>query len=178
MDAALHDAGAIDAQVVDAGALTDSEISAVMIAINTGNIQRSQQAILHAKHSAVISFANLVLFDHGALNTALQGVMQLLSITAVGNALSDQITAATTRQVNRLKHERGDAFDLDYMQVQVATHRETIDLIDMQLLPQVHAQELRNQLKSMRSTEKTHLSNARDILDALEGDAGAEDGGT
>jgi putative membrane protein len=186
MDAAVHDAGGhdagrdaggMDSGAADAGALSDSQIASVMTAINSGSIQRAQVAIKRTSHSSVVQFATVMMTDHRALNTALVGIMQMLSIAPIGSAQSAQIANETMRQIARLRKESGGRFDADYVQTEIGAHEQAIHLIDSILLPQVDATLLRNQLKSMRMFERGHLDEARKLQQELEGDAGAEDGG-
>jgi len=171
------DAGAQDGQAGDAGMLSDDQIVAVMAAANDGEIQAAQLAVSKSSDSAVTDFANLMITDHRAANQMLMEVSQSSSLPPIESALSDQLRVAASKQQKRLMKLSGAEFDQAYMLAQVKDHRQVLMLIDDTLLPSVRNTMLKLLLQQMRTTVAKHLAMARDIVDQLEADGGAEDGG-
>lgn len=176
-DAGPSDAGAQDGSAGDSGMLSDDEIVAVMSAANDGEIQAAELARSTSSDSLVTGFANRMVTDHGALNQMLTSLSLSASLSPIENALSGQLRAAASKEQKHLMKLTTVEFDQPYMQAQVKDHMHVLALIDDTLLPEVRNTMLKALLRSMRSTVKMHLSMARDILDQLESDGGAEDGG-
>jgi putative membrane protein len=171
------DAGPQDANAGDAGMLSDDEIVAVMTAANDGEIQEAELARSTSSDGLVTGFANRMVADHSAANQMLVSTSVSSSLSPIENPLSNRLRVESSKQQKKLMALSGTEFDQAYMQAQVKDHRQVLALIDDILLPQVRNTMLKALLRSMRKTVAMHLSMARDIVDQLEADGGAEDGG-
>lgn len=176
-DAGPSDGGAQDGQAGDGGMLSDDQIIAVMTAANDGEVQAALLAMSTSSDGLVMDFANRMITDHSAANQMLVSLSQSASLSPIENALSTQLRAAASKEQKKLMALSGTEFDQAYMQAQVTDHMHVLALLDDTLLPQARNTMLKKLLRSMRSTVAMHLSMARDIVDQLEADGGAEDGG-
>jgi putative membrane protein len=66
-----------------------------------------------------------------------------------------------------LRGSSGAAFDTAYMESQVAEHQQVLDTIDNKLLPAATDEKLVDELKKMRETVVSHLTEAKSIQQEL-----------
>jgi putative membrane protein len=178
-DSGTPDSGTKDAGETDAGvSLSDSEISAVVIALNTGEIQAGKLAMMRASATSVRNFANRMVTEHTAANDMLTTLLQTLMLAPVGNSVSENVMEMGMAELKELMKVSDSEFDVAYMKSQVEDHMTALMLIDSKLLPEADNPMLRAQLMVLRKAVMAHLDAAQAILDSLEADGGVEDAGT
>ncbi|WP_395848184.1 DUF4142 domain-containing protein [Cystobacter fuscus] len=142
-------------------ALSDEEISQVVITVNMGEIQQGELARQQATSPEVRRFAEQMVQDHTAANQELQTLLQTLGITPRESPLSLQLMAGSNQLLTILRSSAdAGTFDLAYMDVQVSLHATTLFLMDNVLQPQLRNAELRDFALAARGTAQHHLDTA------------------
>jgi putative membrane protein len=142
-------------------ALSDEEITQVVLTVNMGEIQQGELARQQATNAEVRRFAEQMVQDHTAANQELQTRLQALGITPRESPLSQQLMAESN-QLLAILRSIADAgtFDLVYMDVQVSLHAKTLFLMDSVLQPQLRNAELRDFALAARGAVQRHLDTA------------------
>jgi putative membrane protein len=178
-----------EAAAADADAampLSDEQIVYIVHVSNQCEIQTAQLALMHAVNQQVRDFANTMITDHTAGETAL--TMLFASPDAGPDADASALDAALTREggvpsapsyiSNMLQQEcmlqqqtlmlkTGSAFDLTYMSGQVSAHSEVLQLIDNVLIPAAASPALKTALMQAATVLSQHLQMAINILNAI-----------
>jgi putative membrane protein len=141
------------------GAMSDAEVVAVAMALNSGEVMTSEPAQTRASSQAVRNFAAMMITDHTAANQRLTA----LGITPQPNLLSQQLTQAATQLTQSLSTLTGAAFDRAYMDAQLQLHQTALTLLEEELIPEAEAAALRAELELMRTSVIAHLDMATNI---------------
>jgi putative membrane protein len=150
-----------------AAALDDPEILHVALTANQGEVAEGQVAVTRASSTKVQAFAEMMVNDH---SEAVDDVMALSESSGIGlrsNPTSDALATDADATVEALTAVSDDDFDAVYMQSQVATHEQVLTLLRSTLIAQADDDDLRALLSKMESTVEEHLSEAKDVKDAL-----------
>jgi putative membrane protein len=177
---------------MDAGAvaLNDAQVATLLHLANQAEIRQAQMAGERAVDTDVRDFAQRMIEDHTAADTALTYLFSNGSVspqadasTLLDAALSDDggiplvesgisqmLSSEASLHDQLLQRKTGEAFDLAYMTAQVAMHGELLRIIDNSLLPSAQNAALREQLQSTRNTVSMHSEHALEILNDLVAD--------
>ncbi len=141
--------------------LSDGQIVGVLHTMNLGEIQEAQLAVKTAVHSNVVTFANNMVSDHTAGDTALLQAAASVAIAEESSPTQTQLESDVTQQMQTLGPETGAAFDQIYVGFQVQDHQEALQTIDTMLLPSVQDAVIRQQVETARSAVADHLQMAQ-----------------
>jgi len=113
---------------------------------------------------------------HTAAQTRLDGVIAAASLAPKESALSAALIKASSDIVSKLQATDLGTFDAIYVQTQIDVHRQVLDAIDQQLLPNAKSAVVRTEIATTRAAVVDHLNPARALATALElsVDAGTE----
>ena len=159
-----------------AAAIGDAEIVAVLTAVNNGEVQLNNVAVTKAVAPVARSYAQDLVNAHTASQTRLNGVITAASITPKDSAVSTDLTQTASQLVSKLQAQNLDTFDTTYIQSQIDVHRQVLEIIDEQLLPNVKGDAVRAEIRATRAEVVEHLNRARAIGETLDlgVDAGTE----
>lgn len=154
--------------------MQESDIVAVMAALNRGEIDAGNLAKDRASRADVKAYANMMVSDHTTALNRQQSLATQLGITPTENTVSGQVKTDAQTELQKLQSMMGSAFDDAYVASQVKMHEKALQLIDGMLLPAMPRAELVNELKTARASVAAHLAEAK----ALQGgsDAGMDGG--
>lgn len=159
---------------------SDNNIAASLNAANAAEIQAGMLAQSQATDANVKTFAGRMVTEHAAAQQRQSALFARLGITPVDDANSQQLKSDAQALLERLRMRSGSAFDLAYMDDQIAMHQSVLALLDGKLIPAVTQDELRAELTMTRSAVALHLQSARAVRAMLGADADGgvkEDGG-
>jgi putative membrane protein len=161
------DAGDIDAGDVDAGevVLSDGEIAAIVSAVNAGEIEQAEFALLRSSVAEVRAYAHTMIDDHTAANEALAATLASIMAEPDANSISRELTAQGAEVLLRLQRTPSPEFELFYIARQAEQHAQVLSLLDTLLLPEVENAELATLLGSIRTSVAAHLAAAEAILE-------------
>lgn len=150
------------------GRLNDGQIAAVTSTANMGEVEMGRIALMRAKIHYVHDFAQMMVDMHGAAQTRQAAVLRDLNVSIETNPTSMQLQTDATKIVNMLNKASASDFDRVYVQSQVDVHMQVLKLFDDQLLPNVTAPALREDLMKARGDVEAHLNMARKLLERVE----------
>jgi putative membrane protein len=150
-----------------AGALTDPQIAAIVVAANQVDIDAGNLAIKKTKNAEVKKFAESMVTDHTAINKAAVDLVTKLKVTPVESDASKGLTSGGADNRAKLEKLDGAAFDKAYVDNEVAYHKAVIDTIDSKLIPSATNADLKNTLISVKPTIQAHLEHAQMVQSKL-----------
>jgi putative membrane protein len=149
-------------------ALTDGQILAVLMAVDSGEISQGQLALSQGSDMRVRDFGATMVSMHMASSARVMTLQASLGLTPAESALSRMLTDDATATRMRLATLTGAAFDRAYIDAQVMQHARVLDVIDSALLPNATRGELRMALSNdVRPMVASHLQQARDLQTAI-----------
>ena len=155
----------------DAGgrvSLTDEQILHVALTANIAEVEQAQVAIERASSSQVQDFAEMMMEAH---STAVKEANTLFAdeqVTPADSDTSEMLQAQSGDMVSTLNAAADEAFDLVYMNGQVALHEQVLDILNRQLIPQADNAALDSYLTALQVDVATHLAQAEDLVEQLE----------
>ncbi len=143
--------------------LSDAQITAVLLTANHAEVSQGKLAQKTAKNKEVVQFAKQMIQDHNASMKEVKTLNARLKVKEQGSVVRDQLETAARSSDGRLKGQKGTEFDKSYIDEQVAMHQTVLDTIDIQLLPNAKAEELKTLLTKTRTTVAAHLDHAKQL---------------
>ncbi len=147
--------------------LSDPEIAMIMRVSNLSEAREGELAREKGASAEVREFGSMMVTEHGSQNSKTEAEFARADIVSEDSTLSRQIDANSGGAVDRLRGLSGTAFDRAYIERQVETHQNALNLIDSRLLREAHRKVVHNQLGEMRKTIEKHLARAKQIQGAL-----------
>lgn len=146
--------------------MPESDIAAIVVAANEGEVAQGNVAASRATNAEVRAFGQMMVADHTqALNMGRE-VFARRGVTPTDNATSQQLRSNSQTTVANLGRWSGRDFDRRYMQSQVDLHQWLLTNLDQLLIPSSRG-ETRQLLTTQRASVAQHLERARAILGAL-----------
>jgi putative membrane protein len=147
--------------------LTDAQITKILEAVDTGEIEQAKIAQKKAKHPRVKKFAQQMIQHHTKAKQKGTTLAKKAQITPEDSAVAAQLTGKATAQLDALKTAEGGEFDALYMQGQATQHQEVLDLVNAQLMPAATNDALKSHLAETRTMVEGHIAQANEIQQAL-----------
>lgn len=151
-----------------APALTEAQVAMITELANTSEIEQGKLAQGKAKSASVRKFAAMMVKHHSEAKAQQAKVYQSLQLTATQSHSATELKDSSDRTLGSLRAATGSAFDTAYIESQVDAHQKVLDTIDQQLMPAAVDQPLIDELKKMRATVESHLSEAKKIQSELD----------
>lgn len=145
----------------------ERDAAAVVIAANEGEIQQGQLATTKASSPAVREFAQTMVTDHTAALQRGRDVFSAAGITPLESETSRTLTQNATTSLTTLGSYSGDAFDRQYMQLQIDQHQWLLNTMDLQLIPASRSKQVESLLRDQRRSVADHLEHARAIMQGM-----------
>lgn len=152
-----------------AGALSDPQIAAIVVAANQVDIDAGELALKKSKNEEVKKFAQRMITDHTAVNKAAVELVTKLKVTPEESDASRGLTSGGADKRASLDKLDGDAFDRAYVDNEVAYHKAVIGVLDGQLIPSATNAELKSTLVGVKPAFDAHLKHAEQVQSALAG---------
>lgn len=146
---------------------TDGNITAMLLAANNTDISYAKLVSARTASPAVTDFANRMLTDHTAVNTALTELVARTNIKPEENTQSLSFRDESTAQRDLLRELEGRRFDSAYIANEIEYHTKLLATLDNMLLPRARDAQLRQVLVSVRPAVAAHLSHAQRLQAGL-----------
>jgi putative membrane protein len=146
--------------------LSDAEIADVVFTADSIDVATSELAEGRARNGQVQAFAQAMIDDHTA---ALERI-EALGVDREDNRLSRTLRTDATKEAAKFDDLAGTSFGRSFIARQVAFHREMLDLLDRELIPNARDEALKALLNEMRPTIARHLEEAEELDDMLHAD--------
>lgn len=160
-------APALPAPTTPAGAVTDPEIAAIVVAADRVDIVNGELAQSKTSNPQVREFAERMITDHTAVNQQATALVTRLGVTPQDNPTSQQLVQGGNETRERLRGMSGVEFDRAYIDNEVAYHQTVLDALDNTLIPSAQNAELRTLLEQTRPAFVAHLEHAQRVQAAL-----------
>jgi putative membrane protein len=130
---------------------------------HTSEIEQGKLAQRKAKAPAVRKFADMMVKNHTQAKQQQSKLFKKLNLVPTQSKQATLLEQDTDRMLGSLRDADGAAFDVAYMESQIEAHQKVLDAIDEQLLPAASDQALIQELKTMRDTVASHLTEAKTV---------------
>ncbi|HVK60839.1 MAG TPA: DUF4142 domain-containing protein [Bdellovibrionales bacterium] len=165
------DNGVTEGTVVDetetVSATTDGEVSAVLAAANTAEIEMAQLAQQKATDPQVKAFADKMVADHRANKKEGADVAKSSDIDVQKSNLSKQVASDTEAKMKDLKVRAGSDFDQAYISSQITMHEELLARLNDKYIPGAQDTQFRSYLEETRDHVQQHLDTAQALQASL-----------
>ena len=151
----------------EAGALTDPQIAAIVVAANQVDIDAAKVAKSHTKNKDVKEFAETMIRDHESGNKQTKALVKKLKVTPEPNPTSKSLLEGGKQNVKALQKLKGADFDKAYIDHEVAYHQQVLDAINSKLLPSATNPELKALLEKATPAFQAHLDHAKELQTKL-----------
>jgi putative membrane protein len=152
-----------------AGALSDPQIAAVVLAANQVDIDAGALAAKKSGNDEVKKFAERMVTDHSAVNKAAGELAGRLGVTPEETDASRGLTSGGAAARAKLDALSGAEFDKAYVDNEVAYHEAVLGVLDKQLIPSATNAELKKMLIDVRPAFVAHLDHAKQVQATLAG---------
>jgi putative membrane protein len=147
--------------------LQDGQIIKVTQGVDAAEIAQGKLAKTKSKNARVKKFATHMISEHTASRQKGMRLSKSADLSAEDSPLSGQLQTKTDRTLEALEQTEPSAFDSAYMNAQVQQHREVLNLIDSELLPNADNPDLKAQLQAAREMVERHLNEAEEVQRSL-----------
>ncbi len=139
-------------------------IVATVAASNRAGVSLGTFAQGRASSRALREFARSMVAAHTESGTRMSVLAQRLDLTSIEGSESLRLSAEATATRQQLSGLRGGAFDRAFLDAQIASHNELLELLDYKLIPSARSADLRTALQSdLRPMVAGHLAHARSL---------------
>ena len=139
---------------------TDAEVASVALVANQLHIDYAQIALRRSRDPEIQKFAQTMMKDYKAVLDQTRMVIKQLGIAPKDNQMSQKLQLEVIDTMKSLLRKSGSAFNMAYIENEIATHRAAIKLLNDLLIAQVDNRELKLQLQSILPLLQAHLDNA------------------
>jgi putative membrane protein len=140
--------------------LSDAEVAYAAVTANQIDIDYALIAKQRSKDSKVIKFAETMERDHKAVIAQASALAQKLGVTPENNEFSKSLMADAAKTKKSLNAKSGKAFNIAYINNEVAYHKAVIAAVEGILIPETDNEELKQLLQNVLPALKAHLMHA------------------
>ncbi len=148
---------------------TDPVIAHIAVTADAIDVDMGRLALERAQSRAVKAFARTMVDDHSAVNRRAAALAKRLGLTPQDNPTSQGLEKGAAAARMELKERSGAAFDVAYIEHEVAYHQAVLDALDRTLIPNASNGDLKSLLEDARTVVAAHLKRAEAIRDDLRG---------
>src|SRR6516165_3172952 len=150
-----------------ADSLSDVEIAHAAYTADDLDIAYAKIALEKSKTPAVRDFAELMVKDHTAANTAALALVKKLGVTPKDNAFSQALAKNGEAKKTELRGLSGAAFDKAYAQNELGYHQVVVKTVAEQWIPTIQNAEFKKFMTDANEIFKVHMSHAQHMVDGL-----------
>jgi putative membrane protein len=144
-------------------ALDDATIIAIFDAANTADIETSGLAAKKGYSKDVRALGSSFAAAHSAVRQSGRDLAKKLGVTPTPPA-NDKSAEQQAKVMAELRSKSGAAFDLAYLQHEVAFHEAVINAVTTTLLPAIQNPELKKFVTTVAPAFQDHLAMAKKLL--------------
>lgn len=152
-----------------AASLSDPQIANIAVTAHKIDVERGQYALKHTRNDEVKQFAEQMVNDHQAGIKEAVDLAKRLGVKPEPSAVSKSLQDGAKTASARLKKEKGEKFDKDYIDTEVAYHQAVIDAVKNTLVPGAQNADLKTLLQNAVPTLEGHLQHAKMVQSQLGG---------
>jgi len=148
-------------------ALNDAQILKVLSTANEGEVSVAQVAKPALQNSAAVSFAQMMIDEHGAANGLTLALVSAKHLAPEPSEVSESLEADVAAVISTLSKTASSAFDKVYINGQVTMHQQVLGVIDGRLVPDARDPNVKALLATLRTSVAAHLTAAQTISATL-----------
>lgn len=160
---------ATQAAAEDVAALNDLEYAHVAYTADNIDIRYAHLALALSTNPKIHEFANTMIRDHNAVNTAALDLLDRLGASAQDNFFSRALMEGSEKIIDEFVQLRGAEFDRAYAENELKYHQTVNDLVENTMIPNIDNDEVRALFAEGLEIFKAHEHHAEMMLKALEG---------
>lgn len=157
----------IFAAAAETKALSDAEIVGIVLAVNQAEINGGILAQSASSNPDVKAFGHRLTDEHNDSTSQFNDWANKTNITPQSSLISDTLKADGEKYLGRLRRLHDILFDLDYINHEVESHQQALDLWDGKLIPSAKNEELKRLLSLWRTSLAGHFEQAKLIKTSL-----------
>lgn len=139
---------------------TDPQIAHIAYTAGEIDIAAAKQALAKSKNKAVITFAQVMVRDHTAVNKQALALVTKLHVTPEANPTSASLEQTADKKRAELAKLSGPAFDKAYVANEVAYHQTVNAALADTLIPDAQNAELKSLLETGLKLFREHEQHA------------------
>ena len=147
--------------------LNDLQIAHVAYTADNIDIRYAHLALAISASPEVRAFAQTMISDHEAVNTAALGLLSKLGAQAQDNFLSQTLNRNAEGIINDLASRRGSSFDRAYAANELAYHKAFNDLVENTFIPNIENAEVKALFEQGLEIFKVHEGHAANMVRVL-----------
>jgi len=144
-------------------ALSDGEISKVLLTINDGEIDASEVAKDKTQNKEVKDFAKTMIKDHKSNMKDTKKLAKTNNFDLKDSDLSKSLKEEAKDSKKSLKKSEHSGFDQKYVELQISMHQKALDTLDGTLIPNAQSADLKMHLQKTREAVAMHLKHAKNL---------------
>jgi putative membrane protein len=147
--------------------LNDAQIAHIAYTAGRIDIAAGKQALARSQDKQVRGFAEEMVRDHTAVNEQALALVKKLRVTPQDNPTSQKLSKDAKAKLEELGKLSGRAFDVAYIQNEVAYHRTVNGALQSTLIPGAHNGELKTLLQTGLKLFTEHQHRAEQLAAKL-----------
>ena len=151
----------------DVAALSDVEMAHVAYTADNIDIRYAHLALALSTNPDIHTFAETMIRDHTAVNTAALGLLEKLGATAQDNFFSQALNEGAEKIINDFATLRGKEFDVAYATNELAYHQTVNNLVENTMIPNIDNAEVKALFEQGLGIFKAHEGHAEMMVKAL-----------
>jgi putative membrane protein len=157
----------IFAAATETKALSDAEIVGIVLVVNQAEINGGILAQSASSNPDVKAFGHRLTEEHNDSTSQFNDWANKINIAPQSSSISDALKIDGEKYLGRLNELHGILFDLDYINHEVKSHQQVLDLWDGTLIPSAKNEELKHLLSLWRASLAGHFEQAKLIKTSL-----------
>lgn len=149
--------------------LTDSEIASIAVAANQIDVNHALIALKRSANPVVRKFALNMVTDHTSIIQQATALARKLGVKPKTNSVTKSLKSNAMKVTNMLKSKSDKAFNITYIDNEVAYHKAVIGDVQNLLIPQTKNKQLKNLLGKVVPVLKQHLQMAKNTQNEIGG---------
>jgi len=147
----------------DEAKINDAQIAHIAYTAGVVDIAAGKQALSKSKDPNVRSFAEEMVRDHTAVNDKALALVKKLGVTPEDNPTSQSISMSAAQKLKDYDKLSGPAFDMAYIQNEVAYHKMVNGALESTLIPNAKNGELKDLLQTGLKLFEEHQHHAEHL---------------
>ena len=146
---------------------SESGMATLLLLANRAEAGYAEVALARVTRPDVKELAQRLATDHAALGIQLGEIVARLDITPTDEPAGLSFRERSNARRARLRAATERGIDSTYVQLEIDTHHELLDLVDQQLLPAARHAELKEYLAALGPALRAHLAHAEQVRATL-----------
>jgi putative membrane protein len=145
--------------------INDAQIAHIAYTAGQIDIAAGKQALAKSQDPMIRMFAEEMVRDHTAVNDQALALVKKLGVTPQDNPTSKSLSDSAAQKLKDYQKLSGHAFDVAYIQNEVAYHKAVNDAVADTLIPNAQNKELKDLLQTGLKLFTEHQHHAEHVAE-------------